>query len=105
MPKPTAEITLSGTTHQLTREAVETAASSLTPANGARGLNYVWYALVGTNLYYVVALAAAAAGQPLPSRPTDYVRDARLALKALGIPIMCWANDELLDKGHPLHTA
>ncbi|MER5765878.1 hypothetical protein [Streptomyces sp. NPDC002082] len=104
MPERSATFTLGGAPFTLTREAVEAAAASLAPADSARGLAYVWYALVGTDLHYVVALAAAAAGQPLPARPSRYVKEARLALKGLGYPVVCWADSELLDKGHPSHT-
>ncbi|MFD5144506.1 hypothetical protein [Streptomyces sp. NPDC058401] len=103
-PSPGPAFTMGGVSHPLTRQAVEAAAAGLLPAHSARGLDYVWYALVGRELHYVVALAAAAAGQPLPDRPSRYVKDARLALKALGYPVVCWADSVLLDKGHPSHT-
>ncbi|RKT02350.1 hypothetical protein BX286_0247 [Streptomyces sp. 3211.6] len=103
MPR-TAPFAHRGKTYTLTRDQVEAAATSLEPADSARGLPYVWYTLVGSHLYYVVEVATAAAGQAFPDNPTQYVAEARTTLKALGYPILSWASPEQIEKGHPSHT-
>ncbi|MEU8781865.1 hypothetical protein [Streptomyces sp. NPDC048637] len=97
----TAEFVSGGTRHIITRAQVEAAASRLTAAHSATfSQNREWYALVGTGLHYVLDLIAEATG----INPSD-VRTARLALDALGFPIVCWAWGDLLKAGHSSHTA
>ncbi|MYT27552.1 MULTISPECIES: hypothetical protein [unclassified Streptomyces] len=95
----TAEFVSDGTRHAVTRAQVEAAASHLPPAHSATfSRNREWYALVGTGLHYVVDLLAEASG----TKPSD-VKTARLALDALGFPVVCWAWGDLLTVGHSGH--
>ncbi len=71
----------------------------LPPAHNATfSQSRAWYALVGTGLHYVADLLAEATG----TQPSG-VETARLALDALGFPIVCWAWGDLLTAGHPGH--
>ncbi|UQA91888.1 hypothetical protein [Streptomyces halobius] len=97
----TAEFVSGGTRHTVTRAQVEAAASRLTAAHSAAFSQHrEWYALVGSGLHYVLDLIAEATG----IKPSD-VKTARLALDALGFPIVCWAWGDLLKVGHSGHTA
>ncbi|MFJ9848130.1 hypothetical protein [Streptomyces sp. NPDC101150] len=97
----TAEFVSGGTRHNVTRLQVEAAAARLAPAHSATfSRNREWYALVGTGLHYVLDLITEATG----IKPSD-VKTARLALDALGFPVVCWAWGELLSAGHSGHTA
>ncbi|MFI1304715.1 hypothetical protein [Streptomyces sioyaensis] len=99
-PEP-AEFISGGTRHTITRAQVEAAASRLPPAHSRTfSQNREWYALVGTGLHYVLDLITEATG----TKPSD-VKTARLALDALGFPVVCWAWGDLLTDGHSGHTA
>ncbi|WCD84245.1 hypothetical protein KPP03845_100566 [Streptomyces xanthophaeus] len=98
MPPEKTTLTFSGKRYEVTREQVEAAATRLPPVHSTAGLAGVWYALVGTGLHHVVDLVGGVTKDQPP------VRAARLALDALGLPVLCWAGPDLLDKGHPRHT-
>ncbi|WP_374772275.1 hypothetical protein OG756_03230 [Streptomyces sp. NBC_01310] len=88
-----------GTRHEVTREQVQQAAFRLVSAHSETfSKNQAWFALVGTGLHYVVDLIDAATGH----RPSS-AETARLAMAALGFPVLCLAYGSLLTDGHPAH--
>ncbi|MFJ3965191.1 hypothetical protein [Streptomyces sp. NPDC090036] len=88
-----------GTRHKVAREQVQQAAARLVPAHSETfSKNQAWLALVGGGLHYVIDLLNAATGH----RPSN-AETARLALDALGFPVLCLAYGSLLADGHPAH--
>ncbi|WP_228974614.1 hypothetical protein [Streptomyces sp. DH12] len=83
------------TDHARVREA----AARLVPAHSEYpNPNRAWYALVGTNLYYVRDLLREAFG----GTPPD-VETCRRRLDELGFPVFALGYGELLTDGHPAH--
>ncbi|MFE6840133.1 hypothetical protein ACFVFI_35565 [Streptomyces sp. NPDC057705] len=91
--------TVDDPTPSVDRAQVHRAAARIAPAHSDfMDQHRAWYALVGTNLYYVRELLAQATEQPAPDVVTS-----RKILDALGFPVFALGYRDLLDNGHPAH--
>lgn len=92
------ETNINGLIRSIHRDDIKAAATGLTAASSDTTMEFSWYALVGQELHYVVALVSKAAGVDVD------VRTARLLLHDLGFPVMAYAwTRNTVAAAHPDH--